>query len=325
VTSGLSERVTGAPARSTTPASAPEEQRRCLVCAGSRARLLFAGSEERFGLGGSFPVVACERCGFAWTALALEFDLNAWYERAYWQDGEAPSPAPGRGGARWPRALRDLWRAANGSARPSRWARNGLVLDVGCGPGYDTREMQEMGARAIGIDNSGAGLRQAAGARLPLVRAAPPAYPFAAGRFDTVVMSQVLEHLPSPAQALAGAHRVLRSGGRLLVLVPNRASAQRSIFGQSWSGWHLPYHLWHFDEAALITLVRRAGFRVRRARTYSPGEWFLLSTGLRWPKVRRLGATRSRSRALRLLAAPALRLVDALGRGDCLLVEAEKP
>lgn len=133
-----------------------------------------------------------------------------------------------------------------------------------------------------------------------------------------------MEHVSDPAGALDGARHVLRPGGRLLVLLPNVSGFQRRAFGTHWVNWHLPYHLWHFNAQTLTRMVERSGFQVRRVRTYSPGEWFLLSIGLRWPRFRGLASNLFVSRALRLAIAPVLRLIDAVGRGDCLMLEAYK-
>jgi SAM-dependent methyltransferase len=44
--------------------------------------------------------------------------------------------------------------------------------------------------------------------------------PFLADTFDTVMLLDVVEHLSRPEDAFAGACRVLRKGGRLLITVP---------------------------------------------------------------------------------------------------------
>lgn len=160
----------------------------CRVCGHSGGKVLFIGTEERFGLGGAFPVVSCERCGFTWTDLPAGFDLDGWYERAYWQDFRARHDRDRRLRAPY-RRLRDAWRAYNGSVRPSRWVRTGTTLDAGCGPGYDTAEMRQHGADVVGIDLSNRALLQAARLSLPVIQAVPTAFPFVDGSFDTVVMS----------------------------------------------------------------------------------------------------------------------------------------
>ncbi len=46
-------------------------------------------------------------------------------------------------------------------------------------------------------------------------------YPFPAGRFHVIEADHVLEHLHEPFRVMAELHRLLRSGGRLVVRVPH--------------------------------------------------------------------------------------------------------
>lgn len=59
--------------------------------------------------------------------------------------------------------------------------------------------------------------------------------PFAEGSFDNVVMMDVLHHLPHPAQFLIEAMRVLKSGGRLVMVEP-------AITPLSWPFYHFLHH-----------------------------------------------------------------------------------
>jgi SAM-dependent methyltransferase len=44
--------------------------------------------------------------------------------------------------------------------------------------------------------------------------------PFEDGSFDTILLTDVLEHLPEPVGAISEAARILRSGGKLIIGVP---------------------------------------------------------------------------------------------------------
>jgi arsenite methyltransferase len=103
------------------------------------------------------------------------------------------------------------------------------VLDVGSGPGFLAAEMKDEvgpGGRVVGVDPSES--------MLSLARQYAPAaefrpggaleLPFEDASFDVVVSTQVLEYVDDVAAALAEARRVLRPGGRALVLDTDWAS-----------------------------------------------------------------------------------------------------
>ena len=72
--------------------------------------------------------------------------------------------------------------------------------------------------------------------------------PFRDGAFDTVLSTEVLEHLPTPAVCVAEMARVLKPGGKLLLTVP---------FSQPLH--ELPNDFWRFTPSALALLAEDAG------------------------------------------------------------------
>jgi demethylmenaquinone methyltransferase / 2-methoxy-6-polyprenyl-1,4-benzoquinol methylase len=93
------------------------------------------------------------------------------------------------------------------------------VLDVGTGTGKLAQAILEVApaANVIGVDFSQAMLR-AAPRRLRLAGADALRLPFEDGRFDAVVSAFVLRNLADVARGVAEQTRVLRPGGRLVVL-----------------------------------------------------------------------------------------------------------
>ena len=102
------------------------------------------------------------------------------------------------------------------------------VLDIGSGPGFLACEMAEAvgpGGSVRGIDPSDAML-SVARRRTQATGSAPVDFgpgqatglPFPDGAFDVVTSTQVYEYVHDVPAALTEAHRVLRPGGRLLVL-----------------------------------------------------------------------------------------------------------
>jgi SAM-dependent methyltransferase len=131
-------------------------------------------------------------------------DLEPWYEHLY-------------------DVLHAILREAIGRApRPDAPA-----LDAGCGTGFQSALLAELGWRPHGVDVS-SGLLGVARRRLPaaaLALASIEALPYATGHFDAVVWcGSTLSFVDQPARALAELGRVLRPGGRLLLDCEHRPS-----------------------------------------------------------------------------------------------------
>ncbi|MFV2171724.1 class I SAM-dependent methyltransferase [Actinomadura sp. LOL_016] len=99
------------------------------------------------------------------------------------------------------------------------------VLDAGCGEGYIARTLAGQGADVLGVDVS-QGLIDAAsavparggGPAPSFVRASVDEIPAGDDEFDLVVCNHLFSHLQDPTSAIGEFARVLRSGGRLVVL-----------------------------------------------------------------------------------------------------------
>jgi SAM-dependent methyltransferase len=123
-------------------------------------------------------------------------------------------------GAWWNAAMRGV--AGRLLARAGL-AREGVMLDVGCGSGQSMRWFRSIrpGWRTIGFDVSRDGLRAARqGGGETVVAASALRIPLPSRSVDAVVTLDVLQHLPlggGDATALSEIWRVLRSGGVVLV------------------------------------------------------------------------------------------------------------
>ncbi len=130
----------------------------------------------------------------------------------------------------------------------------------------------------VGLDWSAAALDQAYARGVPVARASADegGLPLASSSVDVVIMSEFIEHLVDPDNALDEAWRVLIPGGTLLLSTPNLAAwynrillaggvqpvftevSLRGIHGRP--GTEVVGHLRLFTRRALLSLLKTMGF-----------------------------------------------------------------
>ncbi len=146
------------------------------------------------------------------------------------------------------------------------------VLDVSCGVGRVVDLAARRGLKAVGLDVALTALRRGrqAGARGAFVAGDAEALPLATASFDRVINLGSLEHYERPERGVAEMARVLRPGGRAVILVPNAFSYLHVM------------HVWRtgtvYDDgqplqryatrAAWTRLLEASGLRVRQIRKY---------------------------------------------------------
>jgi ArsR family transcriptional regulator len=144
----------------------------------------------------------------------------------------------------------DRLRAELFGQRPDLAALLGLldddwtVGDLGCGTGQLAAAVAPFVARVIAVDSSRqmlAAARRRLGdvANVELRNGHLEQLPIDDGALDAAVLFLVLHHVAEPTQVLAEAARVVRQGGRLLVvdMVPHEHAEYREQMGHVWQGF----------------------------------------------------------------------------------------
>lgn len=105
--------------------------------------------------------------------------------------------------------------------------RGKKVLDIGCGSGWISRLAIDRGFEITAMDISKKVVEENifyqknSGIKYDMIQGSAVAIPFPDQSFDSIIMTEVLEHLPNPQSALKEIHRVLKPGGTLALSVPN--------------------------------------------------------------------------------------------------------
>ncbi len=95
------------------------------------------------------------------------------------------------------------------------------VLDAGCGNKFFLNAFKNAGMDTVGVDLNNNGDLSIFEADFEKDR-----LPFEDNSFDAVFSKSVIEHLNNPDLYISEIHRVLKSGGRIIVLVPEYDSCQ---------------------------------------------------------------------------------------------------
>src|SRR3990172_554887 len=153
--------------------------------------------------------------------------------------------------------------------RIEKCIEKGRILDIGCGRGVFLDEMRKHGWKVAGTEYNEVTAKSINKIYdINVVTGNPGDWGFSPGSFDVVTMNHVLEHMSAPEKAINECSRVLREGGLLVVAVPNITSLQSIIGKHLWFHLDIPYHIYHFSEMGLSSLIEKHGFQLLKIRRF---------------------------------------------------------
>src|SRR5208282_1345602 len=120
----------------------------------------------------------------------------------------------------------------------------GVTLDVGCGRKPYEKTFFAGAKKYVGMDCL-------ADRSQPDIVGSATDIPLGDAGFDTVVCTEVLEHVPDPLLALREMYRVLKPGGHLVLSTP-----------MYWPRHEVPYDYFRYPYDGLLHLINSSGFEL---------------------------------------------------------------
>ena len=238
-------------------ALAVEELAKCPGC-GTRRRSWLLATVERMSI--QHNTVLCACCGLSYASpRMIPAALDRFYQGLYWRLSSSEAVF---------RETEDCF-ARGESIRA--WTdghipREGLVVELGCGPGYNLVPFTRAGYRSLGFEPD---MRCAAFARERLhldVRPGGLDEFIASGmRADLLIVAHVLEHLPDPRAFLLAAKTALSPTGIMYVEVPGLLNLDHVSYQGDLLSYLQIAHLFNFTRRTLSQYVEAGGFEVLAA------------------------------------------------------------
>jgi SAM-dependent methyltransferase len=237
-------------------------------------------TDRLFGAPGTWYLDRCtnRRCGLLWlNPMPVPDDLHVAYETYYTHslyDWDKPYERP-----LWKKLLRPVYSLLMGITGTSRMrrismetylgkAKPGCLLEIGSGSGARLLKLRALGWEVEGQDiDPSAGVHGLRSQGIRVHDAPLDQLHLPDGRYDAVIMSHVIEHVPDPVALLRECLRILAPGGEIVAVTPNSESLGHRVFGESWMALDPPRHLHLFSASSLREIARAAGANNIRVET----------------------------------------------------------
>jgi SAM-dependent methyltransferase len=247
---------------------------KCCICPQENASWVGTGQDFEYGTSAdSFEALQCRTCGLVYLdQRPAVSELGRIYPPEY----HAFDFSPAKFGLAY--AVRRRLEAR----RALRWCRGldpqARILDVGCGDGFHLRLLREFGSpgwRLEGVDLSERAVSAARRVGLTVHRGDVQNLALADGSYDLALLIATIEHVEDPLGVLTAVRRLLRPGGRVVIVTDNTEAVSFALFKRRhWGGYHFPRH-WHlFNPQAVRMLAMRTALEIESLRTLlTPVNW----------------------------------------------------
>jgi 2-polyprenyl-3-methyl-5-hydroxy-6-metoxy-1,4-benzoquinol methylase len=135
------------------------------------------------------------------------------------------------------------------------------ILDFGCGTGEFLHHMKDQGWTVAGMEPN---VQARSKAENLIGITIDSSIDDLHSTYNVITLWHVLEHIPDPNKTIEKLKSILTNNGSLVIAVPNYAAYDSYHYNQFWAGYDVPRHLWHFNQNAMVQLLRNHGFYVKQ-------------------------------------------------------------
>ena len=140
------------------------------------------------------------------------------------------------------------------------------IIDIGCGEGLTLEKVIRNfpNRMVLGVDLSAENITICREHGLPVIHSSIYGLSLENSSFDCCIFLEVIEHLDEPERAIAEIHRLLRSGGRVIILFPNDLlfMIARLLTFKFKEAFYDPGHVRQWTPKGLAKLLIDSGFKI---------------------------------------------------------------
>ena len=231
----------------------------CALCGSENRRKVFDVADINYGIPGTFQIVRCMQCGLVFQnpRIKKEF-LSFVYPENYEPHTRVKDVRRDK--------LEDHIKHQSSRYRIVKQVQRypGTLLDVGSGMGDFLNHAQKRGWNVYGIEIDADAYKYQKKLGLKVYNRELTEVGLNDSHFDVVTLWDAFEHIANPVETLNEIHRILKTGGAVVMSLPNFNSFERRLFGPLWFALDPPRHLYHYTPKTISQVLKKAGFEVER-------------------------------------------------------------
>jgi 2-polyprenyl-3-methyl-5-hydroxy-6-metoxy-1,4-benzoquinol methylase len=209
---------------------------KCIICGTEGNKLFNVGKYELW---------KCSKCDLTWTKNFKEPDYRNYRLDSTYSNCNG--------------LFKNIFKRIEKISR-KHFKESGKVFDVGASVGTLLEIYKEKGWQVEGIEPSDQARDVAIGKGIELLPGKLEEAKVKPNHYDLILMNHTLEHVHDPDVVLKKIHSSLKSGGLLIIGVPNFGSFSAKIWRKRWPHILATEHKWHFSPKSLKLVVEKNGF-----------------------------------------------------------------